>query len=546
MGSAYNIMEFPYFSFMLGDLHPHVMTMPFALLALVLGWEILAGDHVLDGRWWSREPGFLLVLSVVLGALGVLNAWDQPMALLILFALIYFSNRRHIGSLGWPALRASVLAFLPVAVMSIVVFLPYWGVFEKTDIVGVSAITLSSMAPNPARDSMATPPLHLLLFWGPLLWLLLSFFIVHMRRTNALSLPPRYTLVPLALTLAPVLLWAAAIAGHAGPAGLANEIAVRGRGLLTDLILMLMLFMSMAALMRELLPMAVADGDGHAAQGDAVTARPSGNGMRSAALLFSFLCSTVALLWILGAELFYVVESSFALRYNTVFKLWFQSWELASIASAAGAAYILLGLRIHAPAFRTRAVVWGGATAVLVGASLVYPVIATANRTDGFHGPLNLDGLAYFQRQYPGDYGAAAWLSDNAHGDPVIMEAEGGTLAGNFSAEGARISELTGLPSVLGWLEHEQIHHGILAPLRQRSEDIKTVYTTPDPLIARSILQQYGVQYVVVGDLERRVYGDSGLLKFPQMGTAVYKGPGITIYDVTQPPSVASLPSALP
>jgi uncharacterized membrane protein len=116
-------------------------------------------------------------------------------------------------------------------------------------------------------------------------------------------------------------------------------------------------------------------------------------------------------------------------------------------------------------------------------------------------------------------------------------------LAGNFSAEGSRISELSGLPTVLGWLEHEQIHHGILAPLQLRSNDIKTVYTTPDPLIARSILQQYGVQYVVVGDLERRVYGDAGLLKFPQMGATVYRAPGMAIYDVTQPPAFAGVPS---
>ena len=45
------------------------------------------------------------------------------------------------------------------------------------------------------------------------------------------------------------------------------------------------------------------------------------------------------------------------------------------------------------------------------------------------------------------DYAAAAWLTANARGTPVIVEAEGGNQAGNFSAEGARISELTGLPA---------------------------------------------------------------------------------------------------
>ncbi|HTE84762.1 MAG TPA: DUF2298 domain-containing protein, partial [Dehalococcoidia bacterium] len=531
MGSGYNIMEFPYFSFMLGDLHPHVMVMPFTLLALVFGWDLLAGEHVLDGHWWVREPLYLAVLSISLGALGLLNAWDQPVALLILVVLVLIANQRRFGSLGWPAVRASALFVLPVLVLSIVLFLPYWGVFEKTDIVGISAIMISNMAPNPARDSMATPPLHLLLFWGPLFWMLLSFLAVHMRRTRALSMPARYWLTPLALVCLPAALWGVAIAGHAGPGGLAAELTTRGGGLLTEAVLMLLLYLSLAALMRELLPVASQDrSDGD----DALRAR--------SAVVFALVCSTVAILWILGAELFYVVESSFALRYNTVFKLWIQSWELAAIAGAADLAYVLGDLRLPSRVLRPGRLGWAAATLVLLLAALVYPVIATANRTNGLSGPLSLDGLARFQHDYPSDYAAAAWLSANARGTPVVLEAEGGNLAGNFSAEGARISELTGLPTVLGWLGHEQIHHGDVAPLQARSNDIKAIYTTTDPVIARSLLQQYGVQYVVVGDLERRVYGDAGLLKFPQMGATVYRAPGIAIYDLSLQSAVANAP----
>jgi YYY domain-containing protein len=543
MGSGYNIMEFPYFSFMLGDLHPHVMVMPFTLLAFVFGWDLLAGEHQLDGRFWSREPLYLLVLGVLIGALGLLNAWDQPVALLLIFALALIANRRRFGSLTWPCLRASVLFLLPLLALGVILFLPYWGVFEKTDIVGISAIMISGMAPNPARDSMATPPLHLLLFWGPLFWLLLSFLAVHMRRTHASQLPVRYALLPLALACIPLGLWAVAIAGHAGVAGLAGELATRGGGLLTEVMLTLLLYLSLAALMRELAPQSQGDEAEPVQNAGSIAGSAVAASRTSLAVVFALVCTTIALLWILGAELFYVVESSFALRYNTVFKLWIQSWELGAIGAALGAAYILKDLRKPALVSRPARLAWSAATVALLLAALVYPIIATANRTNGLRGPLSLDGLAYFRRDYPADYAAAAWLSENARGTPVVLEAEGGNLAGNFSAEGARISELSGLPTVLGWLEHEQIHHGILAPLQLRSNDIKTVYTTPDPLIARSILQQYGVQYVVVGDLERRVYGDAGLLKFPQMGATVYRAPGMAIYDVTQPPAFAGVPS---
>lgn len=522
MGSGYNIMEFPFFSLMLGDLHPHVMTMPFALLGLVMGWNLLAGDQALDGHWWRREPLYLLVLSILIGALAVLNAWDQPAAFFILFLIALVANRRRLGAFDWPVLRASALFVLPVAVVALLLYLPYWGVLQSSDIVGISAIMISPMPPNDARLSMATPPLHLLLFWGPFFWLSLSFLAVHMRRTRALSLPAIYALVPLALAGLLPFVWAVAVAGHAGLTGLVVELQARGGGLLTELILVFMLYLNIGALMRELMP-----ADEH---------KPE------PAALFTLICSTVAVLWILGAELFYVVESSFDLRYNTVFKLWYQAWEFEAVAAAVGLAYVVRDWRFPALALRPSRLAWSAATALLLAAALVYPVIATPNRTSGFKGRLSLDGLAYFQRAYPADYAAAAWLSANASGTPVVLEAEGGQFAGNFSAEGARISELTGLPTVLGWLEHEQVHYGFLAPLAQRSQDIKTIYTTPDPIVANSLLQHYGVKYVVAGALERRVYGDAGLLKFPQMGAVVYRAPGMTIYDVTQPPAIAALP----
>ena len=54
----YTINEFPAFSFLLGDLHPHVLTLPFALLAVGLAYRwLLAPPGSTAGQWAARRWG---------------------------------------------------------------------------------------------------------------------------------------------------------------------------------------------------------------------------------------------------------------------------------------------------------------------------------------------------------------------------------------------------------------------------------------------------------------------------------------------------------
>ncbi len=86
------INEFPQFSFLIADIHPHVMTLPFALLAIALALNILvtpAGSPALNMR---RADGWFFsgVVAVTVGALYFLNTWDYPtyLILVLLAALV--------------------------------------------------------------------------------------------------------------------------------------------------------------------------------------------------------------------------------------------------------------------------------------------------------------------------------------------------------------------------------------------------------------------------------------------------------------------------
>jgi len=89
------IDEFPAFSYILADLHPHVLAMPFALLAMALalslwlswtkpskplsGVQVALGDRRLFLHYPLAVPvSESLMAALILGGLAFLNTWDFP------------------------------------------------------------------------------------------------------------------------------------------------------------------------------------------------------------------------------------------------------------------------------------------------------------------------------------------------------------------------------------------------------------------------------------------------------------------------------------
>src|SRR5439155_346292 len=92
------ITEFPMFSFLLGDMHPHVMALPFVLLAVATALMLFRSEEPLDIAFWLRRPLMLVGVAIVIGGLAFINTWDiATLAFVILAAVI----------LGW----ALVFAF---------------------------------------------------------------------------------------------------------------------------------------------------------------------------------------------------------------------------------------------------------------------------------------------------------------------------------------------------------------------------------------------------------------------------------------------------
>jgi uncharacterized membrane protein len=112
------------------------------------------------------------------------------------------------------------------------------------------------------------------------------------------------------------------------------------------------------------------------------------------------------------------------------------------------------------------------------------------------------------------DYEALRWMQANVPGTPTIVE--GHTAEYRW---GSRFAAYTGLPAVVGWSWHLRQHNAVLPGwvVENRIADVAHFYNTESRQETREFLERYGVDYVVVGDLERALYSAEGLAKFPQM-----------------------------
>jgi uncharacterized membrane protein len=92
------------------------------------------------------------------------------------------------------------------------------------------------------------------------------------------------------------------------------------------------------------------------------------------------------------------------------------------------------------------------------------------------------------------------------------------------------VSALTGFPAVLGSVPvQNQQRPGMERLVAWRSTDIATVYgSIEDFASVEPILQDYGVQVIYVGPLERVTYGQRSLAKFDE---AVGNGGLEVLYD---------------
>ena len=524
------ISEFPYFSFLLADLHPHVLSLPFVFLIIGFALDLYLRPRSDKFHWLGfipleLSPPYFVVLAWLAGGMAFLNTWNFPMYVGILAAAYVLRNCRYRKS--WPVgeiIKEFLFMGAALGITGGILFLPWYLGF---------ASQAGGLIPNVLYITRGSQ------FWvmfGPLLvpvfcWLIFTWIRRKTRRDIKTGMALSGIMV-LALFLLMLLMigginWlpiggekGALIGLFLGSVGGSDLSQVMVEGLLRRLTvpgtLITLFVISSLGLGLIFYPKEKVALD------------------KDILELESMPDNFILLLILGGMALtlfpeFVFLRDLFGYRINTIFKFYYQAWLLWSIVAAYGTITLL-----RAKAFPGRYAVFAGLV-LSMAMALVYPVIGIQSKTNNFsrEDGMTLDG-AYI---YPSsDSAGVEWLQNASPG--VIAEAVGGS----YSTPHARMATYSGKPNILGWDFHETQWRGGSELVMPRKEDVANLYCTHNWDNAKQLLEKYQVRYLVVGDIEFSTYEvgsefcPNGLIedKFIDNMITVFKEDGLSIYTLPE------------
>lgn len=582
------IDEFPAFSFLLADNHPHVLALPFALMTIGLMINIVL---------LRRQPRIpeVILYGIVVGGLAFLNTWDGPIYLLGLVAAEAL-RRLMLNDRGRLTVADTVILLvfgLLLAGIALLAYFPFFVGFRSQ---------AGGMLPNLVNPTSFR---RFFIMFGPILLILPGFLLVETWRGHRflrLNWQFARAIGALAFIGLVLLLVISSVIGAMSSSvmpALAQSVAqsggwsqviplLIGRRIeygMTTLVLLGGIVLTLARLFPKR----------RARQHTSETPTPNITYSRASAcallLIGMGLCLTLI-------PEFVFLKDNFGSRINTIFKFYYQAWTFWSIATAYAVFSVLDDSAVLRPIKALR-FMYALLILLALAAGLVYSVLGIVHRswiesgrgssqhqyrppenwstpvmqvtpgetafpgtvlfTDGslfdatestiirsqhegivlaeemsirIVKPLSLDGRdGFIDRD---DLNVINCLSDLVERDDAVV-AEAVLRA--YSEGYGRVGALTGIPIVLGWENHERQWRGATYDDigGSRRQDMKTLYTAEDVSQIRHIIDRYRIGYILFGSTEFSQYGGAGEEKFRDHFPVACESNHARIYSV--PPS---------
>lgn len=554
------INEFPFWSFLFADLHPHLIGIPLSGMFLAFALALLKHEATDWRGSWRDGLAFVALFALLLGTLASVNLWELPTYFGLGVLTFLVSQFRSKGRIDW---LMTVLAALLYAGGAYLLFAPFFLNYVN---VGASGIGLVK-APDPLG--------RWLLIWGFFLFVLVSwtFYLAGKRPRRPFPKPSgveravglflrQFDFLPRALFLhsrlvrTPGFFYLLFLALIPGCLALAIVAWLAGWSVLA--LCLSWLGLAIAVLWRS------------ASTTDAGAA-------------FAAVLTATGLAILAGTQVFYLkdfLNGSDYYRMNTLFKFFSQTWVLWGVAAAIATPRLLdalfpekyaegesaerhestrAGEQESSPALppsRSPSVgmrsfllrfAWAFIFTLLLVAGLAYPILGTPARLEQRMpswrpevGTLNgLDFMRQGAYTWPDfnnvielryEWEALQWLLRHIWGNVVILES---AEVDYYRAWGTRIASNTGLSGLRGMHEQEQRYP---EDVGRRDGLHRELWQTLDIARTQQLFEELQIDLVYVGQLERYLHPD-GVRKFETMAvqgllTPLFQNERVTIYAV--------------
>lgn len=160
------IHEFPAYSFVLGDLHAHVINIMFVLtvVGILFAWSCYRKDHKHEELplWKEVINPAILVISFFIGLFHTTNFWDFPIYFVVAGAVILFTNLIVYNFKGTTVALVTALQGSAVLFLSTVTAIPF-------------SFNFKQISTNICLTQNHTPLNQLIILWGLPICVVIAF-----------------------------------------------------------------------------------------------------------------------------------------------------------------------------------------------------------------------------------------------------------------------------------------------------------------------------------------------------------------------------------
>jgi YYY domain-containing protein len=533
------IHEFPFYSFLVADLHAHLINLTFVLLFIGLMIVLLDSDKFLtrasrlreledhltltnQKNWLAKElknissvladslrDPIIILCGIILGVFMMCNFWDFAVYIVIFAITLLLVNLRGYCKLGsWETLPVlvcqivlilvpfllisnPVLAVLGFAFSSILCFILLILSKDSFTITGAYIslvffishflilpfnLNLDSMSKSLAFSVSRTPLFQFLILWGIHILIGLLFLAYIIRRRFANS--------------------------ESLPE---NQLEPRGR--ITGFLL----------------------------------------GIHPVDL---FVCGlfVAGFLFLIMPEIVYVVDiySGDFKRANTMFKFTYQAFVMLSLVMG----YAVARIALTRPSLSKIDFRWSFVAIFMTVLLLIpsfYPWLATGQWLGKFERDRYLGLNAIETMEDKDRLDMIRWMNEHIEGQPVVLESHGHSYLSKV--ENGRVirrdynlvSAYTGLPTVIGWQTHEwlwrtskTVDNAYGEIVRPRQLDVQSIYEFTNPEKAMELIEAYRIEYIVISSIEKAEYPNTNEDKLLGLGSIIYENDTIILLKLDQ------------